>query len=344
MITEKLQFLVEDVDRHGNVRLYFRVKGRPKVRIREKIGTPEFHEVYQALLHRKTPQQRPDVMTWRSMCQQFFASTEFKRLAPRTQYAHRRNLEATFEEPWRLGSNQVFGDCPVERLEPQAIKVLRDRKVLPGAANDRLKAIRAAFSWGFEKEYVKHNKARDVAFVRNPSDGWHTWTREDWPIGSRPRLAMALMLYTGARRSDVIVLGRQHIRDGRLVFIPKKTRRIKPGFVVDIPILPELQEVLDKSETGDLAFIVTQHGRPFTPTGFSVWFRTCCDEAGLPECSAHGLRKVSATIMLECGASEAQVMAWHGWEKPAEVGRYGRAARRAKLADEAMTLLRRGKT
>ena len=33
---------VEDRDRHGNVRIYFRVKERPKIRLRGTPWTPEF--------------------------------------------------------------------------------------------------------------------------------------------------------------------------------------------------------------------------------------------------------------------------------------------------------------
>lgn len=44
----KLKYVVEDVDRHGNVRLYYRRKGQPKVRLRGPIGSPEFLAAYRA--------------------------------------------------------------------------------------------------------------------------------------------------------------------------------------------------------------------------------------------------------------------------------------------------------
>ena len=37
---------VEDRDRHGNIRIYYRVKGRPKVRLRGTPWTPEFMAAY----------------------------------------------------------------------------------------------------------------------------------------------------------------------------------------------------------------------------------------------------------------------------------------------------------
>jgi hypothetical protein len=39
---------VEDRDRHGNIRIYYRAKGRPKARLRGAPWTPEFMAEYDA--------------------------------------------------------------------------------------------------------------------------------------------------------------------------------------------------------------------------------------------------------------------------------------------------------
>jgi integrase len=49
-------------------------------------------------------------------------------------------------------------------------------------------------------------------------------------------------------------------------------------------------------------------------TGFGNWFRRCCRGVGLPHCSAHGLREAGATIAIENGATEHQLVAIYGWE------------------------------
>jgi len=67
---------------------------------------------------------------------------------------------------------------------------------------------------------------------------------------------------------------------------------------------------------GHLAYLVTEFGKPFTANEFGNWFRKRCDEAGLPQCSAHGLRKAGATIAANTGATEHQLMAIYGWESP----------------------------
>jgi integrase len=75
-------------------------------------------------------------------------------------------------------------------------------------------------SWAIERNppLLRSNPARDVKTKRYATEGFHTWTAdevrtlEDYhPIGTKPRLAFALMYYLGVRRSDVTLLGRQHM-------------------------------------------------------------------------------------------------------------------------------------
>ena len=50
------------------------------------------------------------------------------------------------------------------------------------------------------------------------TNGWNSWGEEQinkfethHPMGTRPRLALALLLYTAQRKGDVIRMGRQHV-------------------------------------------------------------------------------------------------------------------------------------
>ena len=72
-----------------------------------------------------------------------------------------------------------------------------------------------------------------------------------------------------------------------------KNRNRKP-VTLHLPVLPQLQEAIDATPSGNLTFLVTKFGKPFTAAGFGNWFRRRCDEAGLPHRSAHGLRKAGA--------------------------------------------------
>jgi site-specific recombinase XerD len=111
------------------------------------------------------------------------------------------------------------------------------------------------------------------------------------------------------------------------------------------PILPPLQQVIDASPTGDLTFLVTaQARRPFTAAGFGNWFRDRCNEAGMPHCSAHGLRKAGATIAAENGATVHELMSVFGWLTMREAERYTRSVERRKLAEAATPLLLANRT
>jgi integrase len=175
---------------------------------------------------------------------------------------------------------------------------------------------------GSQKSPHERQSVSDVERASYSTDGFHTWTvdevrqfEERHPIGTKARLALALMLFTGARRGDVVTLGKQHVKDGFLRYIPRKTRHQRMT-VSEKPVLPILADIIAKSPTGDLTFLVTKHCKPFTANGFGNWFRDRCDEAGLPQCSAHGLRKAGATIAAENGATDRQLMAMFDWTTP----------------------------
>ena len=352
----RIPFVRRERDRHGRFRLYFQASRRArKVRIREAEGTPEFFAAYNRLLQSapvEVPATRgPIAGTWRWLCVEYLKSAAFKSLDERFQRTRRGILEHTFDEPVHPGARETFAAFPVERLTLKALKVLRDRKgkALPEAANNRVKAIRAVFKWAMAEEldelaHVTVNPARDLEQIKTASAGWHSWEvdevhrfEERHPIGSKARLALALLLYTGVRRSDVVLLGRQHARAGWLKFTARKNANRRP-VTVEIPILPELQRVVDASPTGDLTFLVNEFGQPFTVAGFGNWFRDRCVEAGVPG-RAHGLRKAAAALAAENGATSQQLMAIFGWLTLAEAERYTRAAKRRKMAGDAMGLL-----
>jgi integrase len=103
---------------------------------------------------------------------------------------------------------------------------------MPGAANNRLKYIGSMLSWAVENNLIRSNPAREVKPLRYSTEGFHAWTPDEvkqfedrHPVGTKARLALALMLYLGVRRGDVVTLGRQHVRDGAIRFVPLKTRR-----------------------------------------------------------------------------------------------------------------------
>jgi integrase len=92
----------------------------------------------------------------------------------------------------------------------------------------------------------------------------------------------------------------------------------------------------------NLTFLTTKFGAPFTPAGFGNWFRERCDEAGLPQCSAHGLRKLVATRLANFGCSEEEIKAITGHKSSSEVARYTKARDQKRLAKSAVSKLKHG--
>jgi len=234
-------------------------------------------------------------------------------------------------------------------MEAQHVAKLRDEKAaFPDAANNRVKALRQLFAWASSPEYryATKNPARDVGKLRSKNpDGIRAWSEADaaryearHPIGTKARLAFDLLLYTGVRRSDVVRLGPQMERDGKLVFSETKgsARIVKTH---ELPILPPLRKSIDATPIGNLIYLVTAWGRPHSAKAFGNWFKTRCREAGLEGLSAHGLRKLGAQRCAEAGASEHQLMALFGWSDPQQAALYTRKANRARLEAAAAPLL-----
>jgi integrase len=202
------------------------------------------------------------------------------------------------------------------------------------------------------------NPTRDVRRIRYVTTGFHTWTVDEalrfeahHPVGTKPRLAFALMLYLGVRRSDAARIGPKHVKGdlqavaahqagvtASIRFVPRKTRK-KKSEPSEKPILPVLAEVLVASKVGEFTFLITKDGKPYTDAGLGNAMRDWCDEAGLPECTAHGLRKVGAALAAESGATDRELMALFDWSSQQQANTYTAAASRKRLAGRAAKLI-----
>ncbi len=104
--------------------------------------------------------------------------------------------------------------------------------------------------------------------------------------------------------------------------------------------LPEAVAAIEAMPiTGIGHFLVTQFGKPFTSAGFGNWFRERCNDAGLPQCSAHGLRKAMSRKLAESGATTLQGRAVTGHKTDRMFSYYAENANREGLADDAMATL-----
>ena len=335
-VVRKYRYVVQDRDRHGNLRVYLRRPGQPKLRLWNDPGTPEFDSEYrQAMAGEIKPKAptRPPVPrgSLRELCIAYFGSPEVARLDPRSTHVRRLILDKLCD---------THGDKPVSLMEPKHVRSIRDARAdKPEAANSVVKALRAVFRYGMLTDMVKRNPAADVEFVRRVGDGFHTWTAEEvtqfesrHPIGTKARLALALLLFTGQRRSDIVQLGPHNIgADGWLHFTQHKNRNSRP-VTLALPVLPALREVIDATACGKNAFLVSALGTPYTAESFGNSFRDWCREADLPHCSAHGLRKAAASRLAEAGATHHEIAAVTGHRSLKEVQRYTVGATQRRMA------------
>src|SRR5262249_21668184 len=150
-----------------------------------------------------------------------------------------------------------------------------------------------------------------------------------WPIGTKERVWLDVLLYTGLRRGDAVQLGRQHVRDGIATL---RTEKSKGEVTVTIPILPVLAATLAAGPVGELAYICGANGKPFVKEAFGNAFSEACRLAGVKK-SAHGVRKIGATRAAENQATEAELDALFGWRRGSGMSAvYTRGAERARLA------------
>jgi integrase len=180
---------------------------------------------------------------------------------------------------------------------------------------------------------MKFNPMRDIKSApKKVGSGYYTWTEADvrqyvafYPLGTKQHLDLAMMLYTGARRQDMVTFGRQQVRNGWLRYVQKKTL-YKRSDMSQKPWLPVLANIVEASPCGDLTFLVTEQGKVHRGR-FGNWFGDACDKAGLPKCTAHGLKKAGATFAAKRWTT-SQLMAMFDWTTISQAEVYTQAANR----------------
>ena len=156
---------------------------------------------------------------------------------------------------------------------------------------------------------------------------------------------MALCLYTGQRRSDVVRMGRQHVKDGRISVAQQKTAaRLKIRLHANLSAEIAAYDAANEGAVDHLTYITTNGGSAYSVEGFGNWFRDACALAGLKGKSPHGLRKSAGRRLAEAGCTEKQIAAILGHTSLGEVARYTREANQVGLADDAMAMLEKAET
>lgn len=326
---------VERIWAKGRWYYYFRVGKGPRTPLPGAPGSDEFEAAYAAALTGKVEAKKagraaPAPRSIAALIESYQGSAAFMNLRATTKQGYRTRLEAI-----RLahGHRSVAG-MTREAVEKGILRPYADR---PGAYRDTIKKLRIL---------IRHAMSLDPPWIeRDPTAGIgkpkggevRSWTEDEiaafearWPIGTKQRLAFALMLYTGQRRSDVHRMTWSDISDGRIRVVQQKT-----GAKLRIRIHDALAKVLAQADRAHVTILNTEFGRPFTVDGFSGFMRAAISAAELPlDAQPHGLRKAAGRRLAEAGATAHQIMAVLGHKSLAEAERYTREADQQSLADE----------
>lgn len=334
-------------DRHGKLRFRHRKLGITRY-FRSPIGSPEwlaeFHEFEASdrnfIKARHAPGTLGDLVT------RYYRSQDFNSQEEVSQTKNRAIIEE-----FRAGSD----DRPVALLTFEHIDTILAKKAQkitaegsnramggPAAAQRLRKQLRRLFQHAVRLGMIRTNPVELTARVKYKTAGFHTWSEDEiatfrrrHSLGTKARLALEILLWTGQRLGDAHRFGPAHVRDGRINY-----EQEKGGKELWLPMAPQLRAAIDAMPAvGVQTFLVTEYGKPFSKKGFGNWFRDRCDEAGLNHCSAHGLRKAIARRLAENDATQPMIKSVGGWSNDREVAIYTAAAEQAKLAKTALTAL-----
>lgn len=332
--------VTEYKDRHGKPRYRFRRKGYRTHHFKSQPGTEEFRTEYAACqTAKRDPAERYAYGTFDWLAARFYDSVAWKEMADNSKTTYRGIIDR-FRERRKQGKR--YGDLPVALIKTRHLdEILSKMSDTPAAANNLRKVLKRLFRLAVKLELRADNPAVETDGYK-PGKGWHTWTEEEiaqyrgrHALGTKARLALELLLNTAARRCNAVALKRTDMRRGKF-----HIDHVKNGDPTIVSVLPETLEAIEAMPViGMEYFLVTEFGKPFTPAGFGNWFRERCDEAGLPHCSAHGLRKAMSRRLAEGGATDAQGRAVTGQKKNQTFAYYAAMANREHLADEAMANL-----
>jgi integrase len=327
-------------DRHGKLRTYGR-KDRhgPRIPLPD-YGTPEFDIAYAKMiideLEPAKPRRLPPAAgTLGALILSYQESEAYRALRPTTKDGYRSRINALLRDH---GHRTVAG-LDQDRIEKGILRPYTDR---PGAKLAILKMLRVLIRHAIKKRLLRSDPSFGIdrpegGRVRAWTDGEIEQFEKRWRIGTKQRLAFALMLYTGQRRSDVHRMTWADVSGTTIKVVQQKTDR-----KLILPLHRDLRSVLARTERKHVTIVNTAFGRPFTVDGFSRFMRDAISAAGLPlECQPHGLRKAAGRRLAEAGCTANEIMAVLGHVTLEQAEEYTRDADQARLASAAVMKLER---
>lgn len=338
-------------DRHGTIRWRFRA-GRRSVSLPLPPGHVDFSALYAAAsTGMPLPTARPAASIHRisgaalprSMRAAWLAykakSPEWAILATVSRIRKNERAERFLLAPVDGVSGPCWGDQPVADFMRRHVKlVLSQRAATPHAAKNLLVVIRNLVEGALDEEWIEQDPTFRVRWSPKLK-GHRPWRFEQllafetrWPVGTTARLAYAIALWLGNRRSDVVSLRPEDLREQVADITQGKT-----GHAISVPVVWMLEEVLAATDLTGATVLKTIHGRPFSPKSLTGRMQQWTAAAGLPPgCTLHGLRKTLGAIAADAEATTREGMSILGHTSVDQYENYSRSADQKRLAASGM--------
>lgn len=316
----------------------YKPKGRRAGRVVRHVLKDGSVKVYEYAPHRPAPRGAPAPDCLTACIEAYRRSPEWRALAPSTQ----QNYAIYLRELEKVGHVRA-GD--VRRrdilLARDAIAAARGN----GAATGFIRAASALFGWAVDREWIEYSPVNRIKKLDSGELRAWTWQEAETALAGLPehlRRVVVLALFSGARRSDLIAMRWADYDGSRLRFVPIKTRKVSPDALV-IPVHPTLKAELDAWKADKVVgqtILLDGHGKPWKPTLLSQYLPAALVRLGLSnELGIHGVRKLTAALLAEAGATTKQIASVTGHHTLAMIELYTRSAQRAEMARSAIERL-----
>jgi integrase len=321
-------------DRHGRVRVYGRRAKGPRVPLPREIGSDAFNEAYSAFLagevtKARTKREPPQPGTIGALITAYMASPDYRNLRASTKGSYAPRLEEL---------RTTHGHRSVSGMKRAGIAfILAPYADRPGSLALVQKVLKILVKHAIALDWLTHDptlgiKAPKTREIRSWSDAEIAQFEMHWPVGTKERLAFALHLYTGQRRSDVHRMTWSDVHGSTIGVVQLKT-----GAVLSIPLHANLRVILAATPRKHVTLVATARGRAFSINAYSKWLRSAIEAAGLPrDCRVHGLRKAAGRRLAEAGCTAHEIMSILGHRSLSEAERYTRGANQQSLATAAI--------
>ncbi len=352
--------LLKETMPSGQVRYRVRVQGIKTQRIPLTVTPdhPEFHEIYLAAragIKQAPKGASPDgsagTLGWLGKTYLAFLKDQVakKQASPMTLKQRAAFMTELLARKSQTGKSKgrTYSSLPAEIPSHELILFRDSLMATPGKAKNMFKMLKAMYLWAVERNHCKVNPAAAISVEYKSQGGATPWSladleayRKQHPPGTMAHLALSIFMFTACRIGDAYILGREHeVTRGGIVWLAWQPAK-KGSRPVDIPILPPLLKAIRAQKIVGKTYLMTEYGKPFkSMEGLRNKFKQWCDEAGLVDRSAHGIRKAAGHLIALQGATQYEIMSVHGHANASTSQVYTDGVERLQLAERAVSRL-----